>query len=250
MGIRYQLATADGDPDWTPGTPRFGGTKPNAYDRARFHTGRGWRIAKRGDDFGRVRELHDCWPIIESRLDANKPDTIFALRSVDDNFTLLFRRHDFPDPIDNGDLVVAYLHRIIGSPYVWGGRDCSGIVREAVLAVTGIELPHNADDQRHHPLMVPITPAKARRGDFKFHWMGADGRVDHVSTVYENRPDDAYPPGALVIDTEPSNTGSPGGWPSATLGTGVRVRPAFGGYYCGPDHLVSVARMAAVNGAP
>jgi hypothetical protein len=65
--------------------------------------------------------------------------------------------------------------RLLGAPYLWGGRtplgiDCSGLVQLA-LEVAGIEAPRDSDQQRElfgRPLEKPWRDTVWRRGDLVF----------------------------------------------------------------------------------
>lgn len=81
------------------------------------------------------------------------------------------RRHVAPIDAHEADLV-AVAARLMGAPYLWGGRtgegvDCSGLVQVA-LGLCGIAAPRDSDQQRA-ALGSPVDPARPlRRGDLVF----------------------------------------------------------------------------------
>lgn len=88
---------------------------------------------------------------------------------VDGGF--VHRRHLAPLAEAETDWV-AVAERLVGLPYLWGGRgaggiDCSGLVQVA-LGLAGIAAPRDSDQQRE-ALGVALAPdAPARRGDLVF----------------------------------------------------------------------------------
>jgi hypothetical protein len=84
------------------------------------------------------------------------------------------------------ECVIEHARRLLGTPYVWGGKtsagvDCSGLVQTA-FAAAGIHLPRDADQQA---LLGRLTATRwsrsgLRRGDTLFS-LRADGRVGHTA---------------------------------------------------------------------
>jgi len=68
-------------------------------------------------------------------------------------------------------------------------------------------------------------------------------QLHHVASYYG-----MYHGHPAVVDTEPHDTNAPAGWPSVMLGTGVRIRPMDGNYYCA--RIVSCGRIVEINGKP
>jgi hypothetical protein len=243
MANHYQYARADGQPDWRGGQENFQNVFEGAADALRFHKPGGFRIIE-GMDEGPVRKLWESGDALQKRLDHSKEGTVLRLRAEKDGYDVLFRRHEVNDP--KADQLIAAMARRVGQPYVWGGMDCSGLVMSAVYAVTGILLPHMASAIRDDSRIKSISREQAKKGDFLFIDRDSYGKEHHIATLLDK--DNAQHPGGWVVwDTEPSNAGSPGGWPQPYLGTGVRIRPAFGGYYCAD--ISSYGRLPAINGA-
>jgi len=88
-----------------------------------------------------------------------------------------------PDP-------VAVAERLIGAPYLWGGRgaggiDCSGLVQMA-LGLAGIAAPRDSDMQRES-LGTPITAdASLQRGDLIFFPGHVGLMVDAARIIHAN----------------------------------------------------------------
>lgn len=240
MSIRFQRAKADGNPDWSPGQEHWLPVWEAGRDYMRFHRGEGWELQIRPNDpkpqkYG-FDQLKDR---IKSALDHNPVDTVVEVRSLVDNYTLLWRRHEVPDP--KGELVIAHAKAVIGTSYVFGVTDCSWLTMHC-YGLEGIELPHNAHLQHLENQVLKIQRSQLKSGDLLFHH-----NDDHVSLYLDNKG-----PGGTgrVIDTEPHDTGAPSGWPTSRLGVGVQVRPMISGYYCDFEHVNGYGRIVAINGKP
>jgi NlpC/P60 family len=244
MADHYQIAVGDGHADWSNGQEEFNDTWKNAYDKLRFHRGKGFTIQKRPDAPGPPRKLDELHDLLGPRIKDKPNDTIFEVEAISDQFRLLLRKHEVVDP--KAEQLISVEAALKGYPYHLGLMDCSGLVMNAVMKVTGILLPHNADDQYHDTRMLPITGAQAKRGDFVFIDADASGRIHHVATMAGIVT--GYPGGPVVWDTEPSDTSTPAGWPTTHLGTGVQIRPMYLPWYCG--RIVGYRRLAAINGKP
>ena len=124
--------------------------------------------------------------------------------------------------------------KYIGTKYVLGGTtrsgiDCSGLVLEVALAVTGRVLSRTADEQMKDPGLVFVKPEGIQRGDFLFyHKVG--GVVQHVAIA--TRP-------GYVIDAEGGTEVHDG----VTIPGGVEIRPRAAGYYVGDANLVAIRRL-------
>jgi cell wall-associated NlpC family hydrolase len=234
MSDRYQFARANTHPNWTPGSERFGDTWAHAHDLLRFHKGAGFVIQHvEGMDPEPVRRLTEVAEHLEDQLKHAKEDTRFYVKAVTDNFTLLFRRHAVRAM--GGELVIEHAKNLIGTPYVFGATDCSWLTLHT-YALEGVTLPHNAAMQYEDKQVRHIRRSACRPGDLVF----IDG-LHHVALYL----DEDF--GGRVIDTEPHSTGSPAGWPTPTLGVGVRIRPMFLPWYCG--QIVGYGRVASINGS-
>lgn len=242
MAVNYQFSRADGHPDWTVGQEEFGPVWENASDTLRFHKPGGFRIID-GNQEGPKRKLWEIDKFLKQQLNDAKIDDVIKVKAESDNYTVNFRRHQVS--ASKAEQLIAAMERREGTPYVWGGMDCSGLVMTCVQAVTGILLPHMASAIRDDPRMQVISREQAEPGDFLFIDRDSYGKEHHIATLLDKNSE-RYPGGWVVWDTEPSNTGSPSGWSLPYLGTGVRVRPAFGGYYCAD--ISSYGRLNAING--
>lgn len=242
MTLHYQYARPGGNANWTEGQEEFQSVWDNAVDALRFSRGQGFRIVVDHDE-GPARKLWESDDFLKARLGAEKVDTVVRLRAEKDGNAVLFRRHEVASP-KNQQLIDAIARRV-GTPYVYRGLDCSGLVMAAVEEVTGQLLPHNADAMRADSRFKTITREEATMGDFLFIDRDSKGVEHHIATLL-SKSSDRYPGGLVVWDTEPSDTTSPGGWPNPFLGTGVRVRPAFLPWYCG--RIASFARLGSING--
>ena len=81
------------------------------------------------------------------------------------------------------DLVADYCGRLIGSPYLWGGKtplgyDCSGFV-QAVYRAIGVNLERDTSKQIKDTRTESISLSDAMPGDLVFFDIDGNG-VDHV----------------------------------------------------------------------
>lgn len=82
------------------------------------------------------------------------------------------------------DFIIEQTRRLLGIPYIWGGRnsfgiDCSGLV-QTVYKLTGIYLPRDAAQQIEVGEEVKFDKAKA--GDLAF-FMNEAGKTTHVGIL-------------------------------------------------------------------
>ena len=137
----------------------------------------------------RICESLSCW---ERNGDGAKcwfsMGSNFRVRTDLDGYFLgnqLFQRvdsasGDLDAPVDP----VAAAERLLGVPYLWGGRsafgiDCSGLVQLA-FGVTGIQLPRDASQQVATGQEVAL--GEARRGDLAF-FANDKGAIIHVGIL-------------------------------------------------------------------
>lgn len=112
---------------------------------------------------------------IKSRVVARWPAGARIAGRIEGEFLVTaagYVHHRHVRPLDRTESdAVAIAERLIGVPYLWGGRsgdgiDCSGLVQHALAAV-GIAAPRDSDQQRS--LGEPVEPGTPlRRGDLVF----------------------------------------------------------------------------------
>lgn len=97
-------------------------------------------------------------------------------------------------PLDRpGDDAVAVAERLLGVPYLWGGRtpaglDCSALVQIA-FAMTGLALPRDSDLQLEAfrtRIAEPVAPGEAARGDVAFFPAHVGIMVDGERLLHAN----------------------------------------------------------------
>ncbi len=242
MISRYRFTAADGDPQWSKGWRAYKEMYNHVWDRLRFHRGKGFTI----DGRPQVLRLADVEQELHNICDSQKEGKVHTVKSILDGYTIKAERLEAEDL--HGQDVLDHLRNAIGTPYVLGGAslhgmDCSGSTLWS-HAFEGITLPHKASWQ--HDLFRDKTPGfhlitkeQIKPGDLIF--LHND---DHVATYLDGTL------GGRVIDAEPHNTSAPAGWPSSFLGTGLRVRPTSGNYYCSFQYSNGIGRIEAVNGRP
>lgn len=240
---RYQYARADGEPNYHDA---FGFDRmwADAEDQLRFHKGKGFTITDRKTgDTGPARRLSEVASRVHGALDALPELAVVEVRSVaDPTFALAFRREQIASD-HHGQQLVAKLLTKLGMPYlrdaiVSSGRtDCSGLTMWGWNSMGIDAIPHNAHAQhllfgvRHG--FVDIPKAKLEVGDAVF--CDNDAHVATYYGMYKGHP--------CVIDTEPHDTVAPWG---GNLGTGVRIRPMDGNYYCAKVN--GCGRIVEING--
>jgi|SRR5215471_8993937 len=236
----YARSKGDGSPDWSDGTG-YEVAWDHVADQLRFHKGERFKINAGPDR--RFGELHDR---VKTQLDMQSAGTVIRISSNKDRFTMLMRRSEQADNL-KGERYISDLLTKTGAPYVFGAAgpnafDCSGLTQWG-LNRKGVEaIPHNAAAQ--HALFgnregfLTIPQSALVTGDLIFI-----DQLHHVASYYG-----MYHGHPAVVDTEPHDTNAPAGWPSVMLGTGVRIRPMDGNYYCA--RIVSCGRIVEINGKP
>ena len=119
-------------------------------------------------------------PPLGSRLAVDRLDGPFAVSAIG----FLPASHVAPLAQNETDFV-AVAERMLGTPYLWGGKtdsgiDCSGLVQVALNAC-GLPCPRDSDMQEK-ALGAPIDVAQARRGDLVF-WKGHVAIVRDAATL-------------------------------------------------------------------
>ena len=102
----------------------------------------------------------------------------------------VFARHCAPVADRASDYAATAL-RLVGTPYLWGGRttlglDCSGLV-QLCLDAAGLACPRDADlQERDLGQALPLDRAALRRGDLVF-WRGHVGlMLDPETLIHAN----------------------------------------------------------------
>lgn len=236
---RFQTGKADGDIIWSVGSLEFENTWEKGFDNLRFHRGAGFKIRVGDDQAGPTFPLRDGEQRVRAQLKDNKPNTPVRLFSQEDGYGQAFRRVEEEYSPLHGLEVLDHAIARLGTPYDFGSTDCSWLSMVS-HAPEGVILPHNAAAQHALGITVTISREKVLPGDLLFHW-----NDQHVSMYYGQRF--GY---ECVVDTEPSDTGSPPGWPYPNLRTGVQFRPMVGNYYCNWGKVNAACRIVAINGQP
>ncbi len=94
------------------------------------------------------------------------------------------RRHLAAPDVRQPDFV-AVAERLLGTPYVWGGKthagcDCSGLIQTALQAA-GIAAPRDTD-MMEAALGSPVSQTDLKRGDLIF-WKGHMGVMRDAATL-------------------------------------------------------------------
>lgn len=97
----------------------------------------------------------------------------------------LLERERWPLPNEQGiEFTLSFIHRMIGVPYLWGGRtpfgyDCSGLT-QTFLNFTGLKVPRDADQQFMAGIPLLDSP---RPGDLLFFGEAGSQRYANVTHV-------------------------------------------------------------------
>jgi gamma-D-glutamyl-L-lysine dipeptidyl-peptidase len=104
------------------------------------------------------------------------------------------------------DSIVNIANRLIGIPYLWGGKssygfDCSGFV-QTVYLLTGIKLPRDSNYQERYSNFVDISIQNASAGDLIF--FSENENISHVG-IYLNDGKFIHCSGEVKINSFDSN---------------------------------------------
>lgn len=229
---RFQTGKADIGVIWSVGSLEFEPTWDKGFDNLRFHRGDKFQI-----DGGPDRGLKECEDFVRAKLKNEKPGTVVRVRSNSDGYAQAFRRIEEKYTPLLGLQVLDHAIARLGTHYDFGSTDCSWLTM-TTHEPEGVFLPHNAAAQHALAITIEIPRVKVLPGDLLFHH-----NDEHVSLYYGERF--GY---EVVVDTEPSDTGAPPGWPYPNLRTGVQFRPMFGNYYCNWSDVNGICRIVKING--
>jgi hypothetical protein len=100
---------------------------------------------------------------------------------------VIMRPADSPFPLLGVEAALALAHRLLGTPYLWGGVivkgiDCSGLSQLACRE-GGAVIPRNAD-QQYAALPYIVERASVRAGDLVY--FASDGSITHVGIALDN----------------------------------------------------------------
>jgi cell wall-associated NlpC family hydrolase len=117
-----------------------------------------------------------------------------------DSADLQALKHVQPGSLKGPGAAVKLAETQIGTPYVFGSTDCSGLTKW-VASRLGVELPHSARAQMQ--VTHPVSPEEAQPGDLVYFDFGrlGPGVADHVMI---------YAGGGRAIGSQPSTNGV--GW--------------------------------------
>ena len=142
---------------------------------------------------GWIQEKQLC-EISEEQFNAMKGKTPYLINKpvVEHNGMLLtmgtplYEPH--PDAVLMPDMMVDYAKRLLGAPYLWGGRmamglDCSGLTK-VCARLAGLVLPRDASQQVREGELVYFLQ-ETLPGDLAF-FGDEDGHITHVGIVMGN----------------------------------------------------------------
>ena len=115
------------------------------------------------------------------------PDIDWCRTTSIDDREFFFKRYRSRDIENIRETIIALSERLMGSPYLWGGKtpfgyDCSGFV-QSVYRASGIEIKRDTSLQIKDQRMRSTDLSKASKGDLIFFDMDGNG-VDHVGILY------------------------------------------------------------------
>ena len=113
-------------------------------------------------------------------------DEYYMSESINDK-TYFFREEISSSNDDIRSMIIKYSKKLIGSPYLWGGKtpfgyDCSGFVQQ-VFKSLDISFQRDTSEQIKDNRMSSIDIESVNKGDILFFDMEGNG-VDHVGIWY------------------------------------------------------------------